>query len=105
MTVTIELLLSLGGALIMILGFWWGIARWIIAEFGKRDLAVQAVDARAKLAEEEVRKSLEAHKLHAAETFATTHELANALGRVEASIERLADRLDKLLLEKGKKDQ
>lgn len=104
MTLTLEMLVSAGGALIAFLGFWWGVVRWVVAEFGKRDMAIQAEHARAKLAEEDLRKGIEAHRLHAAETFATTHELANALGRVEASIERLADRLDKLLLDKGTKE-
>lgn len=102
MTLTMELLLGLGGGLFTMLGFWWGVARWVLAEFGKRDLAIQAVEARAKIAEDELRRALEAHKLYAAENFATTHELANALGRVEASIERLADRLDKIFMEKGR---
>src|SRR5688572_19857315 len=102
MTVTIELLLGLGVGTITLLGFWLGLARWVMGEMGKRDLSIQVVDARAKMAEDELRSSLQAHKLYAAETFATTHELANALGRVEASIERLADRLDKILMERGK---
>jgi hypothetical protein len=99
---TIELLLSLAGALVTLLAFWWGLVKWILAEFGKRDLAIQAEHARAKMAEDDIRRSLEAHKLYAAENFATTHELANALGRVETAITKLADRLDMILIDKGK---
>lgn len=100
MTLTLEMLLALVGAGVTLGGFWWGIARWVIAELGKRDLALQAENGRAKLAEEGISSDLAEHKLYAAENFATTHELATSLGRVEAAIERLADRLDKLLMEK-----
>jgi hypothetical protein len=102
MTLTIELALGLGSGILTLLAFWWGLARWIIAELGKRDLAIQAEHARAKMAEDDLRRSLEAHKLYAAENFATTHELANALGRVETAITKLADRLDMILIDKGK---
>lgn len=59
------------------------------------DLKVE--EARAKGAEEETRRALEAHKLHAAETFATAHELATALGEVKSAIDRLTGRLDQIL--------
>lgn len=100
MTLTLEMMLGLVGTAVTLGGFWWGIARWVIAELGKRDLAIQAESGRAKLSEEAITRDLNQHKLYAAETFATTHELATSLGRVEAAIERLADRLDKLLMEK-----
>ena len=100
MTLSLEMLLALVGTAVTLAGFWWGIARWVLAELAKRDLAIQATDARAKVAEEALARELSAHKLYAAENFATSHELASSLGRVEAAIERLADRLDKLLMEK-----
>lgn len=102
MSLTIELAVGLGTAILTMLGFGWGVVKWVLAEFGKRDLGIQAEHARAKLAEDDIHAALEAHRLYAAETFATTHELANALSRVEAAIERLADRLDKILMGKGK---
>lgn len=98
MTLSLEMLLALVGTAVTLAGFWWGIARWVMAELSKRDLATQAEHARAKLAEEEIARDLAAHKLYAAETFATSHELSTALGEVKAAIERLADRLDKLLM-------
>lgn len=87
MTLTIELALSLMTALLAVGGSAFGIIKWVLAELGKRDRAT-----------EELRRSLEAHKLYAAEHFATTGELATALGKVEAAIERLSLRLDELLL-------
>ncbi len=54
-------------------------------------------EGRAKAAEEETRRALEAHKLYAAETFATAHELATALGEVKSAIDRLTGRLDQIL--------
>ena len=59
--------------------------------------ALKAEEARAKAAEEETRRALEAHKLYAAETFATAHELASALGEVKSAIDRLTGRLDQIL--------
>lgn len=100
MTLTIEMALGFVGAAVTLAGFWWGIARWVLAEFGRRDLALQAEHARAKMAEEALARDIAAHKLYAAENFASKHEVANALERIEQSINRLADRLDTILMEK-----
>lgn len=98
MTLTLEMMLGLAGSAVTLAAFWWGIARWVLAEFSKRDLAIAAESARAKLAEDGISRDIAAHKLYAAENFATTHELALALARVEAAIEKLSDRLDKVLM-------
>ncbi len=112
MTLTLETLLALLGALIALAGFWWGIARWVLSEFAKRDLKIEAEHARAKMAEEEVRSNLQEHKLYAAEHFATKDGVTQALDRVEAAVERLTqqvhdvverltDRLDRYLEKRG----
>jgi|GEM_PF-2721061 len=62
-------------------------------------LAISAADGRAKIAEDELRRSIEAHKLFAAEHFATEEGVSKALDPVLKAIDRLADRLDKLLAE------
>ena len=120
MILTAELLVPVVTMLIGLAGFVFGVLRWVLTQLRARDeaidaerraraqaldveresrlLADQAEAARAKVAEDELRRSLEAHKLYAAKTFVSTHELAAALGRVEAAIERLTDRLDKWLV-------
>jgi len=97
MTVTVDLLFSLIGTAVAVGGFALGVVRWALSELAKRDLAIQASDARAKLAEDDLARALAAHKLYAAETFATGSELASALGKVEAAIDRLSQRLDQIL--------
>jgi hypothetical protein len=62
-------------------------------------LTLSASDGRAKIAEDELRRSIEAHKLFAAEHFATEEGVSKALDPVLKAIDRLADRLDKLLAE------
>lgn len=99
MTLTLEMLLSLAGALVTLGGFWWGIARWVIAEFRQRDIAIRDEHVRAKEAEEELRKSLEAHRLYAAETFATAGDVRDAVKELKASVDGLTARLDKFLVE------
>lgn len=98
MMLTVELMVALGTGVLTLLGFWWGLARWIMAEFRQRDLALQAECARAKVAEDDLRRALEAHKLYAAENFATAHELKGELGEVRKSIDKLTERLDKILM-------
>jgi len=66
-------------------------------ELEKRDLATQAETARAKMAEEEIRRTLEAHKLFAAEHFATEEGVSKAMEPILRAIDRLTDRLDRLL--------
>ncbi len=86
MTLTLEMLLTIVGALVPVAALAWGLVSWVIAQFASRDVEIANLG-----------KDLAGHKLHAAETYATTHELTTALGRVETSIERLNDRLDRFL--------
>jgi hypothetical protein len=62
-------------------------------------LQTEAANERAKMVEEELRRSIEAHKLFAAEHFATEDGVNKALEPVLKAIERLADRLDRILAE------
>lgn len=62
-------------------------------------LQTEAANERAKMAEEELRRQIEAHKLFAAEHFATEDGVNKALEPVLKAIERLGDRLDRILAE------
>jgi hypothetical protein len=61
----------------------------------KRILASYSGDALAKLAEDELRRSPEARKLYAAETFATEGGLTQAVNRVDDAVKKLTDRMDR----------
>ena len=80
-------------------------ARFVLAEAEiervEKEAAVKvaAADARAKTIEDELRRTIEAHKLYAAEHFATEEGMSKALEPVLKAIERLADRLDQLLVD------
>jgi hypothetical protein len=87
-------------AILTLLGFWWGLARWVLSEFSRRDLGLQAESVRAKMVEDGILRALEAHKLYSAENYATSHELANAIEGFKASIDRLSDRLDQFLIKR-----
>lgn len=54
-----------------------------------------AVDSCAKFAEDDLRRSLEAHKLYAAENFATEGGLTQTVSRVDDAVKRLTDRMDR----------
>lgn len=58
-------------------------------------LLVGAVESRAKLAEDELRRSLEANKLYAAENIATEGRVTQAVNRVDDAVKRLTDRIDR----------
>jgi hypothetical protein len=62
-------------------------------------LQTEAANERAKMAEERLRLEHEAFKLHAAKHFATEDGMNKALEPVLKAIERLADRLDRILAE------
>ena len=105
-TVTWEVLIWLSGTGLFALVPGWRIVSWVLSELGKRDAAIDklekdaglligAVDSRAKLAEDELRRSLEAHKLYAAENFATEGGLTQAVNRVDDAVKRLTDRMDR----------
>jgi hypothetical protein len=105
-TVTWEVLIWIGMLVLASLTMWWRITSWVLKEFKTRDdrvaqlerdtgLLVSASDARAKLAEDELRRSLADHKLYAAETFATEGGLTQAVNRVDDAVKRLTDRMDR----------
>lgn len=48
----------------------------------------------------QVRTSLDAHKLHAAETYATKLSVSDGFTRIENKMDKMADKLDHLLLNK-----
>lgn len=87
MVLTIELALALVTALLAIWGTAFGIIRWQISQLALRDTAI-----------EDLRRSLEGHKLYAAENYVTGAEVSRALGKVETAIENLTSRLDALLM-------
>ena len=110
-TVTWEVLIWMAGTGLFALVTGWRIVSWVLSELGKRDAAIDklekdaglligAVDSRAKLAEDELRRSIEAHKLYAAENFATEGGLTQAVNRVDDAVKRLTDRMDRYF-EKG----
>ena len=105
-TVTWEVLIWMAGTGSVALLTGWRIVSWVLTELGKRDAAIDklekdagllvgAVDSRAKLAEDELRRSLEAHKLYAAENFATEDGVTHAVNRVDDAVKRLTDRMDR----------
>jgi len=94
----------------IIIGWLLTIGRRIKADFDRleaeiarveRDgkLQTEAANERAKMVEEDLRRQIEAHKLFAAEHFATEDGVNKALEPVLKAIERLADRLDRILAE------
>lgn len=87
MVLTLELALALVTALLAIWGTAWGIIRWVLGQMARRDKEIEAL-----------RRSLEAHKLYAAENYVTGAEVSRALGKVETAIENLTSRLDALLM-------
>lgn len=78
----------------------------------ERDTAAQLEKERAKLVEAEIRRDLSEYQIHAAEKYATKDGVTQAVTRVEASIQNLANqvegsvdrltvRIDKLLDNRG----
>jgi hypothetical protein len=112
-TVTWEVLIWMAGTGSVALLTGWRIVIWVLTELRKRDAAIDklekeaglmigASDSRAKLAEDELRRSLADHKLYAAENFATEGGLTQAVNRVDDAVKRLTDRMDRYF-EKGEK--
>lgn len=102
--IIVSVLTSIG----LIGGFIWKVRQGIDARFDRLEAdiektakdaaeAVALADGRAKIAEDDLRRALEAHKLHAAEHFATEDGVSKALEPVLKAIDRLADRLDRYL--------
>lgn len=77
----------------------WRLVSWVQAAFKERDTALQLCDARAKLAEDTLRKEITSNELRAAQTYVTKDGLADALTGVQTSIDRLADLLNQLLVQ------
>jgi len=94
MTTTLDLLIQLGIGVLTLAGFAWGIVTWVIGQFASRDADI-----------ENARKELSAHKLHAAETFATRAGVTESLDRVFAAIDRLTSRFDEFLRIERRKDE
>jgi ribonuclease HII len=59
---------------------------WVVSRFAARDKKI-----------EELRESLNKHKLHAAETYATKAGLTESLERVHTSVDRLTSRIDEFM--------
>lgn len=93
MTLTVETFFMIGGFLVTFAGFAWGLVTWIVGQFASRDVAIA-----------EARKDLAAHKLHAAETFATRSGVTESLDRVFAALDRLTDRFDEFIRIERRKD-
>lgn len=88
-------------------GFFWWLRRLDLARLTRMEaenerveresrLAIEAANARARIVEDELRRSIEAHKLYAAETFVTEKAMADAVRPLSDSIDRLTDRFDRL---------
>jgi len=104
--ILVSVLISIGS----IGGFIWKVRQGIDARFGRLDTEIEKVrkdaaeaialaDGRAKIAENDLHNALAEHKLYAAEHFATEEGVSKALDPVLKAIERLTDRLDRLLAE------
>lgn len=109
---TISLLASIAASIVTTLGVvggWlWAVNRSTRMKFARLaaeierieregKLAIEAANARAHIAEEELRRSIEGHKLYAAENYATQEGLEKAIEPILRAIERLGDRLDRVL--------
>lgn len=125
-TVTWEVLLWIVGIVfsagVAVAGFllWvWNIVKGLRAdwdtELADRDLKIEAVNERAKLIENDLRREVNEYKQHAGETFATktgvtgaVERVESAVGRltaqVEGAVDRLTGRIDRLLVERRKED-
>jgi hypothetical protein len=90
---TIDLAIQIGGFLVFLAGFAWGLVTWIIAQFAARDKDIA-----------ETQKTLSDHKLHAAETFATRTGVTESLDRVFSAVDRLTSRFDEFLRMERRKD-
>jgi hypothetical protein len=104
------IIVSVLTSLSLIGGLIWRIGRQVDAKFERLEadcmkvekdtaLALAAADARAKMAEDDLRRTIAEHKLFAAEHFATEDGVSKALEPVLRAIDRLADRLDRFLTE------
>jgi len=102
------IIVSVLTSLSLIGGLIWRIGRQVDAKFKRLEadcmkiekeqaLALAAADARAKMAEDDLRRTIAEHKLFAAEHFATEDGVSKALEPVLKAIDRLADRLDRYL--------
>jgi hypothetical protein len=102
------IIVSVLTSLSLIGGLIWRIGRQVDAKFERLEadcmkiekeqaLALAAADARAKMAEDDLRRTIAEHKLFAAEHFATEDGVSKALEPVLKAIDRLADRLDRYL--------
>jgi hypothetical protein len=91
---TLDLAIQIGGFLVALAVFAWGLVAWIVAQFAARDAAISRTE-----------KTLSDHKLHAAETFATRAGVTESLDRVFAAIDRLTSRFDEFLRIERRKDE
>lgn len=80
----------------------------------ERDSAAQLEKERAKMIEQDIRNELNEYRVHVAEKFATKDGVTQAIGRMEAAVERLTsqvhdaverltDRLDRIFERDGPK--
>jgi hypothetical protein len=81
---------------------------WAYSQLARRDaailklrddanLAIEAVEARSKMEAEGLARQFAAYQLHFAETFATKAGVTGAVERVETAVDRLGERIDRLL--------
>lgn len=90
---------GIGGAFVAGVVMMFRLVNWVQTAIKERDLALQVSDARAKLAEDTLRKEITSNELRAAQTYVTKDGLADALTGVQTSIDRLADLLNQLLVQ------
>jgi len=92
----IGIILAILGAAVATGTVLWRWQAWLAREFQRRDELRQTEFAKRDEATELLRRSLEAHKLYAAETFATKEGLTEAFDRVHDDLDKISDRLDSL---------
>lgn len=94
---------AISGAFVFGVVIMWRVVSWMQGAFDSRDkannLALQVIDARARLAEETLTKVVTANELYNAQHYVTKDGLADALQGVQKSIDRLAGLLDQLLVQ------
>jgi len=66
----------------------------VAAALKERDTAAQLEKERAKLVEAEIKRELSEYQVHAAEKYATKDGVSQAVTRVEASIQNLANQVE-----------
>lgn len=82
------------GAVLTVLGFLFGIVKWVLAEFRRRDERAAAIHAAATMRVETVERALNDFRVEAARTFALNEALADTERNVSDAMKGVYERLD-----------